>query len=77
MEKQSRKQFLKTCALWAAAGPAALKAFLFSQPAKTEKAKMTAYCGLTYSDCHTYIATQKNDDGLRAKTALEEIRNKK
>jgi tRNA1Val (adenine37-N6)-methyltransferase len=29
------------------------------------------------SDCHTHIATQKNDVDLCAKTALEEIRNKK
>jgi len=63
MEKKSRKQFLKICTLWSAAGSVALNAFLFSQPAKTEKAK--------------YITTQKNDDGLCAKTALEEIRNKK
>ena len=37
---------------------------------KPEK-KMTAYCGLNCVECPTYIATQKNDDTLRAKVAKQ------
>jgi len=69
MGKQSRKQFLKTCALCAAAGPVVLKGILSAQPAEPEKPKMTAYCGLNCAECPAYIATQKNDDALRAETA--------
>ena len=32
--------------------------------------KMTAYCGLICTDCPTFIATQKDDDTARAKTAV-------
>ena len=31
--------------------------------------KMVAYCGLVCTSCPTFIATQKNDDALREKTA--------
>ncbi|MFC1900236.1 DUF3795 domain-containing protein [Chloroflexota bacterium] len=31
--------------------------------------KQVAYCGLIYTDCGTYIATQKNDDKLRKEMA--------
>jgi hypothetical protein len=36
---------------------------------KGEKKKMIAKCGLTCSECPAYIATQNNDDALRAETA--------
>lgn len=33
--------------------------------------KMIAYCGIVCSECDAYIATQTNDDALRAKIASE------
>ena len=32
--------------------------------------KMIAYCGLVCSDCGAFIATQKNDDKMRAEVAI-------
>jgi hypothetical protein len=34
-------------------------------------AKMTSYCGLDCGTCSARIATEKNDDALRKKTAAE------
>jgi hypothetical protein len=31
--------------------------------------KMIAFCGLVFTDCPAYLATQRDDDVLRAKTA--------
>jgi hypothetical protein len=33
--------------------------------------KMIAYCGLVCTDCGAYIATQKNDDKMRAEVAAK------
>jgi hypothetical protein len=33
--------------------------------------KMIAYCGLVCTDCNAYIATQKNDDKMRAEVAAD------
>jgi hypothetical protein len=37
----------------------------------TTDTKMTAYCGLNCAECPTYLATQKDDDRLREKTARQ------
>ena len=33
--------------------------------------KMIAFCGLVCTECPAYLATQRDDDALRAKTAAE------
>ncbi len=33
--------------------------------------KMIAYCGLNCTECGAFIATQKNDNGLRAEVAAD------
>lgn len=74
MKNQSRKEFCKTC-LWAALAGLVLP--LVNRVASAEQkdkdtksaAKLIAYCGIDCSQCPAYIATQKNDDRMRAETA--------
>ncbi len=80
MKNQTRKEFLKTC-LWLTlsglsfplASPAGGTATQKTQDAPDKRddpdEKMIAYCGITCTECPAYIATQKNDDQLRAETA--------
>jgi hypothetical protein len=80
LKNQTRKEFLKTCLLLTLSG----LGFPFASPGrgaaaqKTQDAsgkkdapdeKMIAYCGITCTECPAYIATQKDDDQLRAETA--------
>ena len=71
----TRKQFCQGCLALVLAG---LGAPLLSgrqedevkkEEGKKEKKKMIAACGLICSECPAYIATQNNDDVLRAETA--------
>jgi hypothetical protein len=70
----TRKQFCQACLAVALAGVGAPRVFgrkgdeLKKEEGKKEK-KIIAYCGITCSECPAYIATQKNDDALRAETA--------
>jgi hypothetical protein len=71
----TRKQFCQSCLAMALAGMGAPLLFgrkgdevKKQQEGKKEK-KLTAVCGLNCSECPAYIATQKNDDALRAETA--------
>jgi len=70
----TRKEFCQSCLAVALAGLGAPLLFgkkgdeVKKQEGQTEK-KLIAACGLTCSDCPAYIATQKNDDALRAETA--------
>ena len=72
---QTRKEFCRNCLLMAAVGMAAPLVRAAGRQAGEEKKepekkkKLIAYCGLACSDCPAYIATQKNDDALRAETA--------
>jgi len=80
MKNQTRKEFLKTC-LWLTlsglsfplASPARGAATQKTQEESDKKdaldKKMIAYCGITCTECPAYIATQKDDDQLRAETA--------
>jgi hypothetical protein len=80
MKNQTRKEFLKTC-LWLTlsglsfplASPAKGAIAQKTQDAPDKKdnpdEKMIAYCGINCTECPAYIATQKNDDRLRAETA--------
>ncbi len=69
----TRKQFCQSCLAMALAGMGA--PLMFGKkgqdgPKEEEKEKkIIAKCGLTCSECPAYIATQKNDDALRAETA--------
>ena len=72
MKRLSRKEFLKMCPLAAAAmlqSPRWLRAGGRPQAKPAEAEKMIAYCGITCSECPTFIATQKNDDKMREDTA--------
>jgi len=70
----TRKEFCQCCLAMALAGVGGPLVFgkkgdeTKKEEAKKEK-KMIAKCGLTCSECPAYIATQKNDDALRAETA--------
>jgi Protein of unknown function (DUF3795) len=80
MKNQTRKEFLKNClwltlsglsfphalSAWGAAGQKTKEA---SDKKNAPAEKMIAYCGITCTECPAYIATQKNDDQLRAETA--------
>ena len=74
---QTRKEFCKNCLVIALAGASARLTFGWDEqkgkPAvkSGKNERMIAYCGISCSDCAAYIATQKNDDALRAKTAKE------
>ena len=69
----TRKEFCKCCLGMVLVGIGAPQMFGFEEDKeKNSKGKrMIAYCGLACSDCKAYIATQKNDDALRAETAKE------
>lgn len=80
-EKQTRRTFCRACLL---AGVATLGSIhLSGRPGNPkpsgvnhnkENEKMTemiANCGIVCTRCPAYIATQKNDDALREKTAAE------
>jgi Protein of unknown function (DUF3795) len=72
MKQLSRKEFLKICPLAAFSVfhlPHWLRGEEIVQAAAPEEGKMIAYCGLSCSDCPTFIATQKNDDKMREETA--------
>jgi hypothetical protein len=72
---QTRKEFCKNCLVLALVGAGV--PMIFSSQQKDGKSaaqsgrkdKMIAYCGITCSNCEAYIATQKNDDVLRAQAA--------
>jgi hypothetical protein len=69
----TRKQFCQSCLAMAVAGLGA--PLLFgkkgdeAKKGEAKKEKMIAKCGIVCSDCPAYIATQKNDDAMRAETA--------
>jgi hypothetical protein len=71
----TRKEFFKSCFAILLAGTGALTVFgkkgdeVKKEEGKKEEKKMIAKCGLVCSECPAYIATQKNDDALRAETA--------
>jgi hypothetical protein len=67
----TRKQFCQSCLAMVLAGLGAPLMFgKKGDPVQDEKGeKIIAKCGLTCSECPAYIATQKNDDALRAETA--------
>jgi hypothetical protein len=68
----TRKQFCQSCLAMVLAGMGAPLVFGRQGEEKPEpgkEKKMIAYCGITCSECPAYIATQKNDDALRAETA--------
>ncbi len=69
----TRKQFCQGCLAMVLAGLGApllhgRRGEDVKKEAEMEK-KMIAACGITCCDCPAYIATQKNDDALRAETA--------
>ncbi|MGB8952440.1 MAG: DUF3795 domain-containing protein [Candidatus Aminicenantales bacterium] len=79
MKNLTRKEFIKTCCFLSASClglPMRLKG-KGSHPRNTsglseedpEKGKMIAFCGISCAECPTYIATQKDDDQMRADTA--------
>ncbi len=70
----TRKEFFKSCfaMIMAGAGAIALlgkKGDEVKKEEKKEEKKMIAKCGLVCTECPAYIATQKDDDALRAETA--------
>ncbi len=69
MKQLSRKEFLKMCPLAAFSVLSLSRWLRGGQETSAEPEKMIAYCGLSCSDCPTFIATQKNDDKLREETA--------
>lgn len=80
MKSQTRKEFLKTCLLLTLSGlglpltavtrgGTMQKVEGASGKKDLEEEKMIAFCGITCTECPAYIATQKNDDQLRAETA--------
>lgn len=80
MKTQTRKEFIKTCCLIMASGlglpilfnskgSKEVKKSDMAIPTGLEEGKMIAFCGITCSECPAYIATQKDDDKMRAETA--------
>ena len=70
----TRKQFCQGCLAMVLAGMGAPLMFgkkgdEVKKEAGKKDEKMIAKCGLVCSECPAYIATQKNDDALRAETA--------
>ena len=69
----TRKEFCQSCLAVVLAGMGA--PLLFGKKGdevkkeEGKKEKIIAKCGLVCSECPAYIATQKNDDALRAETA--------
>ena len=70
----TRKEFFKSCFAMIVAGAGSIALFAkkgdeVKKEEKKEGEKMIAKCGLVCTECPAYIATQKNDDALRAETA--------
>ena len=71
----TRKQFCQSCLAVILAGMGAPLMFgkkgdeVKKEAGKEKEKEMIAYCGIKCSECPAYIATQKNDDALRAETA--------
>ena len=69
----TRKEFFRNCLAVLLTGAGSLHLFgMKSDEVKKEegkKEKIIAKCGIVCSECPAYIATQKNDDTLRAETA--------
>jgi hypothetical protein len=71
----TRKQFCQCCLAMVLAGIGAPILFakkgdeVTQEKGEEKKMKIIAYCGIQCSECPAYIATQKNDDALRAETA--------
>jgi hypothetical protein len=67
----TRKQFCQSCLAMVLAGLGT--PLMFGKKGddvkKEKKKKIIAKCGIVCSECPAYIATQKNDDALRAETA--------
>jgi hypothetical protein len=71
----TRKEFCQGCLAMVLAGLGG--PLLFAKPGdevkkeegKEKRRKIIGYCGITCSECPAYIATQNNDDALRAETA--------
>lgn len=71
----TRKEFCQSCLAVILAGMGAPLMFgkkgdeVKKEEGKGKVEKMIAKCGIICSGCPAYIATQKNDDALRAETA--------
>ena len=71
----TRKQFFQSCLAMVVAGLGAPLLFgkkgdeVKKEAGKEKEKKIIAKCGIVCSACPAYIATQKNDDALRAETA--------
>ena len=71
----TRKEFFKSCFAMILAGAGSIAMFakkgdeVKKEEGKKEGKKMIAKCGLVCSECPAYIATQNNDEPLRAETA--------
>jgi hypothetical protein len=71
----TRKEFFKSCFAIVLAGAGSIALFgkkgdeVKKEAGKEKEKKMIAKCGIVCSECPAYIATQKNDDALRAETA--------
>ena len=71
----TRKQFCQNCLAVVLAGIGAPLMFgkkgdeVKKEVGKEKEKKMIAKCGIVCSECPAYIATQKNNDVLRAETA--------
>jgi len=71
----TRKQFCQSCLAMVLAGIGTPLIFgkrgdeVKKEKGKEKEKKIIAKCGLVCSECSAYIATQKNDDALRAETA--------
>jgi hypothetical protein len=67
---QTRRNFCKCCLGVVLVGMGSPLAFGSENRAEGMKENdLLAYCGINCSKCDAYIATQKNDDTLRAETA--------
>jgi hypothetical protein len=73
----TRKQFCQSCLALMLAGLGAPSAFgrkgneMKKEEEEKTKARIIGACGIVCSECPACIATQKNDDILRARTATE------
>ncbi|MBN2346814.1 MAG: DUF3795 domain-containing protein [Candidatus Aminicenantes bacterium] len=73
----TRKEFCRCCLAMALAGLGAPRLLakkgdeVKREEGKEEMKKIIGYCGITCSGCPAYIATQRDDDALRARTAQE------
>jgi hypothetical protein len=72
----TRKEFFRSCFAVFLAGAGTLAAFAkkgdeVKKEEKKEVKKMIAKCGIVCTECPAYVATQRNDDALRAETAKQ------